>query len=170
MGRGRRPRMSAREKVELWKRWKRGESLSDIGRALGRIPGAVHHVVSARGGIPPPSRIRSRRSLTLTEREEISRGLARGYSVRQIGVRLSRPPSTISREVRRNGGPRQYRASAGSTWARTGAGSRATAKAATAATWNMDRSPTDTPSAGGWPPACCDERESASWVTDPMRI
>ena len=111
MGRVRRPRMSAREKVELWKRWKRGESLSDIGRALGRIPGAVHHVVSARGGIPPPSRTRSRRSLTLTEREEISRGLARGYSVRQIGVRLSRAPSTISREVRRNGGRRQYRAS-----------------------------------------------------------
>ena len=98
MGRVRRPPMSAREKVELWKRWKRGESLSDIGRALGRIPGAVHHVVSARGGIPPPSRTRSRRSLTLTEREEISRGLARGYSVRQIGVRLSRAPSTISRE------------------------------------------------------------------------
>ena len=111
MGRVRRPRISAREKVELWKRWKRGESLSDIGRALGRIPGAVHHVVSARGGIPPPSRTRSRRSLTLTEREEISRGLARGYSVRQIGVRLSRAPSTISREVRRNGGRRQYRAS-----------------------------------------------------------
>ena len=111
MGRVRRPRMSAREKVELWKRWKRGESLSDIGRALGRIPGAVHHVVSARGGIPPPSRTRSRRSLTLTEREEISRGLARGYSVRQIGARLSRAPSTISREVRRNGGRRQYRAS-----------------------------------------------------------
>ena len=84
MGRVRRPRMSAREKVELWKRWKRGESLSDIGR----IPGAVHHVVSARGGIPPPSRTRSRRSLTLTEREEISRGLARGYSVRQIGGRV----------------------------------------------------------------------------------
>ena len=111
MGRVRRPRMSAREKVELWKRWKRGESLSDIGRALGRIPGAVHHVVSARGGMPPPSRTRSRRSLTLTERDEISRGLARGYSVRQIGVRLSRAPSTISREVRRNGGRRQYRAS-----------------------------------------------------------
>ena len=111
MGRVRRPRMSAREKVELWKRWKRGESLSDIGRALGRIPGAVHHVVAARGGIPPPSRTRSRRSLTLTEREELSRGLARGYSVRQIGVRLSRAPSTISREVRRNGGRRQYRAS-----------------------------------------------------------
>ena len=56
MGRVRRPRMSAREKVELWKRWKRGESLSDIGRALGRIPGAVHHVVSARGGIPRSGR------------------------------------------------------------------------------------------------------------------
>ena len=121
MGRVRRPRMSAREKVELWKRWKRGESLSDIGRALGRIPGAVHHVVSARGGIPPPSRTRSRRSLTLTEREEISRGLARGYSVRQIGVRLSRAPSTISREVRRNGGRRQYRASVADAraWDRT---------------------------------------------------
>ena len=121
MGRVRRPRMSAREKVELWKRWKRGESLSDIGRALGRIPGAVHHVVSARGGIPPPSRTRSQRSLTLTEREEISRGLARGYSVRQIGVRLSRAPSTISREVRRNGGRRQYRVSVADAraWDRT---------------------------------------------------
>ena len=52
MVRVRRPRMSASEKAELWKRWKRGESLSDIGRALGRIPGAVHHVVSARGGVP----------------------------------------------------------------------------------------------------------------------
>ena len=64
-----------REKAE---RWKRGESLSDIGRALGRIPGAVHHVVSARGGIPPPSRTRSRRSLTLTDRGGNLQGLGPG--------------------------------------------------------------------------------------------
>ena len=88
MVRVRRPRMSASEKAELWKRWKRGESLSDIGRALGRIPGAVHHVVSARGGVPPPFRIRARRSLTLAEREEISRGLARNCSLRQIETLL----------------------------------------------------------------------------------
>jgi len=111
MDRVRRPRMSVKEKAELWKRWKRGESLSDIGRALGRIPGAVHHVVSARGGVPPLARTRSQRSLSLTEREEISRGLARGCSLRQIGSHLSRAPSTISREVRRNGGRRHYRAS-----------------------------------------------------------
>ena len=121
MVRVRRPRMSASEKAELWKRWKRGESLSDIGRALGRIPGAVHHVVSARGGVPPPFRIRARRSLTLAEREEISRGLARSCSLRQIGSSLGRAPSTISREVRRNGGLQQYRASLADTraWSRT---------------------------------------------------
>ena len=121
MVRVRRPRMSASEKAELWKRWKRGESLSDIGRALGRIPGAVHHVVSARVGVPPPFRIRARRSLTLAEREEISRGLARNCSLRQIGSSLGRAPSTISREVRRNGGLQQYRASLTDTraWSRT---------------------------------------------------
>ena len=110
MDRVRRPRISSKEKAELWARWKHGESLSDIGRALGRIPGAIHHVVSARGGVPPSPRRRSPRSLSLAEREELSRGLAQGCSLRQIGARLSRAPSTISREVRRNGGRRHYRA------------------------------------------------------------
>ncbi len=111
MERVRRPRMSAAEKAELWRRWKRGESLSDIGRALGRIPGAIHHVVAARGGVPPRARTRSPWALTLTEREEVSRGLAIGRSFRQIAGRLGRAPSTVSREVRRHGGRTCYRAS-----------------------------------------------------------
>ncbi len=111
MERVRRPRMSAAEKAELWRRWKRGESLSDIGRALGRIPGAIHHVVAARGGVPPKARTRSPWALTLTEREEVSRGLAIGRSFRQIAGRLGRAPSTVSREVRRHGGRTCYRAS-----------------------------------------------------------
>ena len=110
MARVRRPRISATEKAEVWERWKRGESLSDIGRALDRIPGAVHHVVSAHGGIPPRPRQRSRLALSLAEREEISRGLATGCSLRQISARLSRVPSTVSREVRRHGGRTRYRA------------------------------------------------------------
>ena len=67
-----RVRMSTGEKAELWRRWRRGESLSDIGRALGRIRRTVHHVVAAHGGVPPRARTRSRSALTLAEREEIS--------------------------------------------------------------------------------------------------
>jgi hypothetical protein len=78
-----RSRMASNEKVEIWDRWKQGQSLSDIGRALDRIPGAVFHIVAARGGVPPPARFRSPLALTGTEREEISRGLATGVSFRQ---------------------------------------------------------------------------------------
>ena len=97
----RRPRISPAEKTEVWVRWKRGESLSDIGRALDRVPGAIFHVLAARGGVSPTPRTRSWLALTLTEREEISRGLARGCSLRGISASLGRAPSTISREVRR---------------------------------------------------------------------
>ena len=111
MERVRRPRISTAEKTEVWTRWKHGESLSDIGRALDRVPGAIFHVLAAHGGVAPPQRTRSWLALTLTEREEISRGLARGCSLRGISARLGRAPSTISREVRRHGGRARYRAS-----------------------------------------------------------
>ena len=106
------------EKTEVWTRWKHGESLSDIGRALDRVPGAIFHVLAAHGGVAPPQRTRSWLALTLTEREEISRGLARGCSLR--GISVGRAPSTISREVRRHGGRARYRASLADarTWRR----------------------------------------------------
>ena len=120
MERVRRPRISTAEKTEVWTRWKHGESLSDIGRALDRVPGAIFHVLAAHGGVAPPQRTRSWLALTLTEREEISRGLARGCSLRGISARLGRAPSTISREVRRHGGRARYRASLADarTWRR----------------------------------------------------
>ncbi len=130
MGRGRRARMSAVEEAAVWTRWKRGESCVAIGRALDRDRGAIYTVVTARGGIPPPPRRRSRLALRVREREEISRGLARGDSLRQIGRRLGRAPSTVSREVRRHGGRRHYRAATAETQAwdhaggPSGAGSR----------------------------------------------
>jgi IS30 family transposase len=110
MQRVRRSRMSPNDKAEIWQRWKRGESLSEIGRALDRIPGAVFHVVAARGGVPPSPRRRSPLALSGAEREEISRGLATGESFRHIGAGLGRATSTVSREVRRHGGRRAYRA------------------------------------------------------------
>lgn len=110
MARRGRPGLSDGQKAELWHRWKNGQSLSDIGRALSKHAGSIHGVVSARGGIVPRQRRRSRLALTLSEREEISRGLATGRSTRLIAGRIGRSPSTVSREVVRNGGPRQYRA------------------------------------------------------------
>jgi transposase, IS30 family len=110
MQRVRRSRMSANDKAEIWQRWKRGESLSEIGRALDRIPGAVFHVVAARGGVPPAPRRRSPLALSGAEREEISRGLATGESFRHIGAGLGRATSTVSREVSRHGGRGAYRA------------------------------------------------------------
>ena len=102
--------LSAAQKKNLWRRWKSGQSLSDIGRALGKHVGSIHGVVAASGGIAPRSRTRSHRSLQMTEREEISRGLSKGSSIRMIAKRLCRSPSTISREVRKNGGIANYRA------------------------------------------------------------
>jgi len=104
-----RPGLSSAQKAELWQRWKSGQSLSDIGRALGKHAGSVHGVLSANGGILPATRCRSSRSLSLAEREEISRGIAAGASMRKIAAIINRSPSTISREVSRNGGS-TYRA------------------------------------------------------------
>jgi len=105
-----RPRLSWSQKAELWARWKRGESLSAIGRALDRVPSAIQHVVLQQGGITPAARRRSPRTLSTQDREEISRALARGDPLRAIARALQRAPSTICREVRRHGGRRQYRA------------------------------------------------------------
>lgn len=76
------PGLSAAQKAELWQRWEQGQSLSEIGRALGKHPGSIHGVVSLNGGFLPPVRRRSRWALTLAEREEIPRGLATARSIR----------------------------------------------------------------------------------------
>jgi len=102
---------SAEQKAEIWDRWQRGESLKAIGRAFDRPSSSIFGQLAPTGGIRPVPRKRSRITLTLTEREEISRGIASHQSLRQIAARLHRSPSTISREVHRNGGLAQYRAS-----------------------------------------------------------
>jgi IS30 family transposase len=112
MARTGRPGLSAEQKRELWVRWKDGQSLSDIGRALGKHAGSVFGVLQAKGGIAPPVRKRSCLALTLEEREGISRGLVGGFSLRRIAAQLGRSPSTISREISRNGGCMKYRAMA----------------------------------------------------------
>jgi transposase, IS30 family len=114
-------RMSWSEKNELWGRWRRGESLRDIAHALRRAPSVVYTAVETGGGIAPRPRRRSRLALTPAEREEISRQLARGQSFRLISQRLNRAPSTVSREVARNGGRGVYRASVadGRAWRRS---------------------------------------------------
>ncbi|NGM44586.1 IS30 family transposase [Rhodobacter sp. SGA-6-6] len=111
MARTGRPGMSRKQKVELWQRWKAGETLSDIGRALGKHAGSVFGVLIAKGGIAPAARLRRAGALDIAEREEIARGMAVGISFRQLARDLGRAPSTISREVARNGGRRRYRPS-----------------------------------------------------------
>lgn len=105
-----RPGLSATQKAELWRRWKKGESLSDIGRAIGKHAGSVFGVLKSNGGIYPAHRWRSRLALTVAEREEISRGLAADRSMRQIAAAIGRSPSTVSREIARHGGRDRYRA------------------------------------------------------------
>jgi IS30 family transposase len=101
---------SAAQRAEIWDRWRRGESMSSIGRRFDRESSSVFSVLSPSGGIRPPERRRSTRALSLAEREEISRGLVAGHSLTAIAVQLGRAPSTISREVSRNGGRDHYRA------------------------------------------------------------
>jgi len=117
MGHMGRPGLSAAQKAELWQRWKQGQSLSEIGRALGKHAGSIHGVLSSNGGFIPPVRRRSRWALTLAEREEISRGIATALSIRQIAAKLGRAPSTVSREIHRHGGAHTYRAAEADTQA-----------------------------------------------------
>src|SRR5258708_35120744 len=111
MGEGKRNRFSAEQRTEMWRRWKAGESLHEIGRAFGKDHWSIQFLLSKRGGIAPPVRRRSLRTLTLDEREDISRGIASGSSIREIATGLQRPVSTVSREVARHGGRPLYRAS-----------------------------------------------------------
>jgi IS30 family transposase len=112
MKRTRKAWLSRTECQQIWVRWRNGESVSGIARALQRDVGSVHRVLARNGGITPASRTRSARALSLAEREEISRGLSRNESYGNIAMRLGRSKSTISREVNRNGGTRKYRAHA----------------------------------------------------------
>ena len=98
------------QKAEMWDRWQRGESFHSIARLFDRYHTSVRGIIAATGGIRPPERRRSSLALTLAEREEISRGIARDLSLRAIAARLGRAPSMISREVNRNGGTQHYRA------------------------------------------------------------
>jgi len=102
---------TAAQRADIWDRWQRGESLNSIGRLFDRPSSSVFNMLAPTGGIRPPPRRRSHLALTLVEREEISRGLACDLSLRAIATRLGRAPSTVSREVNRNGGLRHYRAS-----------------------------------------------------------
>jgi IS30 family transposase len=103
---------TAAQSAELWERWKKGEGLHSIGRGLGKPHSCIFNHLRPSGGIRPATRRRSSRSLTMAEREEISRGIVAGQSVRSIALTLMRSPSTVSREIRRNGGTRRYRAEA----------------------------------------------------------
>src|ERR1700690_446976 len=101
---------TAAEKTELWDRWQRGESLKAIGRAFGKPSSSIYYQVAPHGGIRPAPRRRSRLALTLAERELISRGITAHQSARSMARLLGRSPSTVSREMGRNGGCDRYRA------------------------------------------------------------
>ena len=107
-----RPRIyySDSQKALMWERWKQGATLHQIARLFDRAHTSVRGVLAETGGIRPPQRRRSARALTLAEREEISRAVVSGASVRSIAIQLGRAPSTVSREIRRNGGRDGYRA------------------------------------------------------------
>src|SRR3954464_2876773 len=110
------------EKTELWDRWKRGESLKAIGRAFGKPSSSIYFLVAPHGGIRPAPRRRSRLALTLSEREEISRGITSHQSARSMARMLGRSPSTVSREISRNDGYDRYRAALADekAWQRAG--------------------------------------------------
>jgi len=107
--------LSMAGKAEMWARWKAGESMSDIGRALGKHPACIFAFLAVQGGIARTPRRRAVRALRSDEREQISRGLAAQASLRALARSLGRSPCSISREVARNGGRRHYRAVAAET-------------------------------------------------------
>jgi IS30 family transposase len=103
------PRLTEEYKADLWERCGRGESASAIARAVGRHPVTIAEFFREAGGIRPARPCQSGVRLSLDDREKISRGLAAAESVRAIARGLGRAPSTISREITRNGGPSRYR-------------------------------------------------------------
>lgn len=96
------PSLTAAQQAEIWRRWKAGETLAGIAKALGQWDDVIHTIVDPCGGIAPRTRCRSRLALTLAEREEISRGLSAEHSIREIARRIGRAPSSVSREIARN--------------------------------------------------------------------
>lgn len=102
---------SESQKALMWERWQKGDSLQQIAQLFDRNHSTVQGILSRTGGIRPASRRRSRLALTLAEREEISRAVVTGQSIRSVARQLGRAPSTISRELQRNGGQQCYRAS-----------------------------------------------------------
>ena len=102
---------SSEQRNLMWDRWQRGDSMRVIAGLFERGHSSVQRILSEAGGIRPRQRSRSRLALTLSEREEISRGVVSGQSIRCIAMLLRRAPSTVSREINRNGGRRDYRAS-----------------------------------------------------------
>jgi IS30 family transposase len=107
-----RPRIyySASQRAVIWDRWRKGETIHQIAGLFDRGHSSIQRILAESGGIRPAERRRSKLALTLSEREEISRGLVAGRSMRSIAAALGRAPSSISREIHRNGGPRGYRA------------------------------------------------------------
>jgi len=98
------------QRALMWDRWQKGDSMREIAGLFDRSHASIQRILSANGGVRPAARTRSRLSLSLAEREEISRGLVCGHPMRAIAASLGRAPSTVSREIRRNGGRRGYRA------------------------------------------------------------
>ena len=105
-----RSRLSPAEKIDIWHRWKCGQPQHEIGRAYGRPHPTIRKLLLPSGGIPPRARRRSRLALTLAEREDISRGIASGSTIREIASQLGRAASTVSREIARHRGRPAYRA------------------------------------------------------------
>ena len=99
------------QRALMWDRWEKGESLYQIAQLFDRGNSSIHRILAETGGIRPAQRCRSTLALTLAEREEISRAVVAGHSIRSVAARLGRAPSTISREIARNGGQGCYRAS-----------------------------------------------------------
>jgi IS30 family transposase len=110
MSEAKRARLSATQRIEIWRRWKVGQSLHEIGRAFGKPHSCIRCLLLPRGGIAPALRRRSRLALSRAEREDISRGIASGSSIREIARHLDRAAATVSREVTRHGGRPAYRA------------------------------------------------------------
>ena len=107
-----RPRIyySESQKVLMWERWRKGDSLQQIAQLFDRNHSSIERILAENGGISPVPRCRAQRALSLSEREEISRGLVAGRSMRMLASQLGRSPSTVSREIKRNGGREGYRA------------------------------------------------------------
>src|ERR1700693_4837296 len=103
-------RYTESQRAPIWEPWQKGESLQHIAQLFDRNHSSIQRILAETGGIRPAQRCRSRLALTLAEREEISRSVAAGQSIRSVATRLGRAPSTISREIMRNGGQECYRA------------------------------------------------------------